>query len=364
MKRSTQAAALSIRTVPPAAAQLALPIEYAPAKVRRHGLRDAHVRPLVSHGKCADGMHGAAFRVPACNAWDYAELELRAANSWPVLVLDCDGRDGTARLIETSAASLVRVPNWTVTRRSSGGSHAVYCLEKPVHRGEGARTAPLRHYARIAEYYAQALDADRGYAGVLSHNPMSDAHGPGFKTTWSRRAPYMLDELAAVIPFGWRVPTIARAIRTEAGRNCYLFRACMGWAGSAANLDFAVLPPAIAANAEHFTDHPAGPLSYGDIRALAKSVERYRRQWIAQGKFYGKRQGDAVQQGLYTWDSESQARRGAIGGRRSGAARREAKAARDAEIVGAVSRGESQAAIAAAFGVSQQTVSYIVGRAR
>ena len=37
MKRSTQAAALSIRTVPPAAAQLALPIEYAPAKVRRHG---------------------------------------------------------------------------------------------------------------------------------------------------------------------------------------------------------------------------------------------------------------------------------------------------------------------------------------
>ncbi len=155
-----------------------------------------------------------------------------------------------------------------------------------------------------------------------------------------------------------------RAIRTEAGRNCYLFGACMKWAGSAVNLDFAVLPPAIAANAEHFTDHPAGPLSYGDIRALAKSVERYRRQWIAQGKFYGKRQVDAVQQGLYTWDSESQARRGAIGGRRSGAARREAKAARDAEIIGAVSRGESQAAIAAAFGVSQQTVSYIVGRAR
>ena len=130
---------------------------------------------------------------------------------------------------------------------------------------------------------------------------MSAAHDPGFKTTWSRREPYMLDELAAVIPLPAgecrRLP--ARSAQ-KAGRNCYLFRACMGWAGSAANLDFAALPTAIAANAKHFTDHPAGPLSYGDIQALAKSVERYRRQWSAQGKFYGKRQGDAVQQGLYT----------------------------------------------------------------
>ena len=188
-----------------------------------------------------------------------------------------------------------------------------------MHRGVAARTAPLRHYARIAEYYAQELGGDRRYAGVLSHNPMSAAHGPGFKTTWGRREPYTLGELAEVVPFGWRVPRIATDIRTEPGRNCYLFRACMGWAGSTANLDYAVLPAAIAANAEHFERHPAGLLSPGDVRALAKSVERYRRRWIAQGRFWGKRQGDAVQQGFYTWDTAAQTRRGV----RSGQVRRE-----------------------------------------
>ena len=136
----------------------------------------------------------------------------------------------------------------------------------------------------------------------------------------------------------------------------------MGWAGSASNLDFAVLPLAIAANAEHFTDHPAGQLSYGDIKSLAKSVERYRRQWIAQGKFYGKRQGDAEQQGLYTWDSESQARRGAIGGLRSGAVRREATAGRDAEIIGGVARGESAQDVALAFDLSARQVRRIIRR--
>ena len=290
-------------------AQILLPLAHAPRKVRAHGLRDAHSWPYVSTGKRGSN-HGPSFRVPACTAWDYPELELRAANSYPVLVLDCDGRDGTARLIEATTAGRVCVPNWTTTRHSSGGSHAVYCLAKPVHRGESARTAPLRRYARIAEYYAAVLGADRGYAGVLTHNPMSAAHGPGLKTTWQNREPHTLDELAEVVPFGWHVPRIAADIRTEPGRNCYLFRACMGWAGSTANLDYAVLPAAIAANAEHFDHHPAGLLSHGDVQALAKSVERYRRRWIAQGRFWGKRQGDAVQQGFYTWDTAAQTRRG------------------------------------------------------
>ena len=286
-----------------------LPLEYAPEKVRRHGLRDAHTWPLVSHGQLPDGTHGATFRVPAWRAWDYPEIELRAANSWPAIVHDCDGRDGTARVIEAQATGLVRLDNWTTTRRSSGGSHVIYCLARPVHRGEGARTAPLRHLARVSEYYAEVLGADRSYTGVLTHNPMAAAHGRGFKTGWGRHEPYSLDELAEVIPFGWRTPTIVSTIRTEAGRNCYLFCACLGWAGSPSNLAYAVLPAALAANVEHFSDHPAGPLSYGDVQALAKSVERYRRRWTEQGRFWGKRKAGAMGQGRFTWDSESASRR-------------------------------------------------------
>ena len=69
-----------------------LALDFAPAQVRSHGLRDAHTYPQVARGQ------GASFRVPASQAWGYPSLELRAGNSWPLMGFDCDvplfsGRD-------------------------------------------------------------------------------------------------------------------------------------------------------------------------------------------------------------------------------------------------------------------------------
>ena len=65
--------------------QLILPgIEFAPGKVRRHGLREFHTYPLVSPGKDAAGVWGGSWRVPAAEAWTFPELELgRTGNSHP-----------------------------------------------------------------------------------------------------------------------------------------------------------------------------------------------------------------------------------------------------------------------------------------
>ena len=52
--------------------ELPLGIDYAPDIVRRHGLRDAHIQPLVARRK------GESFRVHARDAWGYPSLELRA----------------------------------------------------------------------------------------------------------------------------------------------------------------------------------------------------------------------------------------------------------------------------------------------
>ena len=317
-----------------------LPLEYAPAKVIRHGLRDAHTRPLVSHGKRADGTHGKSFRVAPSAAWDYAEIELRAGNSWPALIFDCDGRDGTARLIEAIEAGLVCPDNWTTTRRSSGGSHVVYCLAKPVHRGEGARTSPLRHLARVSEYYAQILDADRGYNGVLTHNPMAAAHGPGFETGWHTHEPYTLGELAEVIPFGWRMPYQPATIRTEAGRNCYLFHAAMRESGKPRNWGKDVTALVVALN-----DALPLPLDHAEIVGIAKSVNRYQRDNLATGQT----------QLSFAFIQSCR-------GKLSGKARRLATAGRDAEIVGAVERGESMRAVAGAHGLTARAVHHIARR--
>ena len=103
-----------------------------------------------------------------------------------------------------------------------GFAHRVYII-----------ATPLRLFARISEFYRQALGADPGYNGVLTHNPMRSAHRHGeFLTYWGRKQPYSLGELAEPIPKGWRLPVKPT---TEAGRNDALLRVLMKWAGSLAS---------------------------------------------------------------------------------------------------------------------------------
>ena len=100
-----------------------------------------------------------------------------------------------------------------------------------------------RGLGRVAEYYSNVFEADPGYVGVLSHNPMARAHGRGFDTNWRRTEPYRLPELAEVIPFGWRIPKIPR---TAEGRKTGLFLAVMQFAGKPEHAEHDLLAVTIA----------------------------------------------------------------------------------------------------------------------
>ena len=264
-----------------------LALDFAPAQVRSHGLRDAHTYPQVARGQ------GASFRVPASQAWGYPSLELRAGNSWPLMGFDCDVPEKVLDALvsnhwgaRSDAQPALPEPNMIVQRRSNSHSHVSYFLAKPVHRGPTAREAPLRLFARISEFYRQALGADPGYNGVLTHNPMRSAHRHGeFLTHWGCNRPYSLSELAEPIPRGWRLPVKPT---TEADRNCALFVALMKWAGSPANIGREVVAVARATN-----DGLDVPLGDSEVAGLAKSVERYRRSWIAKGRFYTEAEREA-----------------------------------------------------------------------
>ena len=133
-----------------------LPIEAAPQKVREHGLRDAHARPLVSPGK-RDGVFGLSFRVAPWAAWLFPSLELRAANSYTCLILDLDGWGSYERAERAVRQTKVGALNWAVENRRTGGVHGVWTLANPVHRADMALAAPLKKYGRISEYYAAAI---------------------------------------------------------------------------------------------------------------------------------------------------------------------------------------------------------------
>ena len=176
---STLSSVLEVARQSAPATQLELPlgIDYAPRIVREHGLKDAHLWPQVARRK------GESFRVHARNAWSYPSLELRAGNSWPAVTLDCDVPSAVVDALYSNhhggSGPALPAPNMVVQRRSNSHSHVSWFLERPVHRGESARAAPLRKLARITEFYRDALDADSGYAGCLTHNPLEESHRAG-----------------------------------------------------------------------------------------------------------------------------------------------------------------------------------------
>ena len=251
-------------------AQLDLPLDHAPAMILAHGLSAAHPRPLVSLGKRPDQPF-SSFRTSPARAWQYPEVEYgNAGSSIAALVLDCDKPAALARGLPD-----LPLPNWTVWRLSNHHAHIAWTLAEPVHRYPAARIEPLRYLANVADYYGHAVGADPGFAGVLAHNPAARYRQDQFRTTWGRRAPYTLDDLASVIPFRWEPPAVRQ---TGIGRNCDLFHDLMIWAGRRENATIPVLSAAPVRNQQF--DHP---LAESEVAATARSVERYRARWAARG---------------------------------------------------------------------------------
>ena len=273
-----------------------LPLEHAPPKLRAHGYSDAHSRPLVSPDR---GKISRSWRVPPGKAWGYPRVELRAANSWPGILLDCDGPVSIECLIAATSTGELPKPNVIVQRRASGNCHVSWFLGLPVHRGEGAGWKPQYALARVSEFYRQRVEADPCFTGVLSLNPMHSGHRGAFRTCWPRTAPYTLDELSEVIPFGWRVPTLKR---TGIGRNVDLFQAAMRESGKPRNWGKDVTALLVALN-----EALEAPLEHAEVLAIAGSVNRIQGKNLESGQTQrrfafiqscrGKRSGAARRKG-------------------------------------------------------------------
>lgn len=323
--------------------QLTLPgIDFAPSKVRRHGLREFHHYPLASYGKNAAGIWLGSRRMPPAQAWTYPELELgRTANSIPALIFDLDGH-APDWLVDVFSPVLP-VPNWMTFRRANQHAHLVYTLARPVLTGEQARPTPQGWLARIGEYLALKLQADAAYNAVLAHNPMSQASRGRYRTDWLRQEPYSLAELADYIPKGWRRP---RRPQTVYGRNDYLFRAGMKWTGRPSHWgDWPGMATYLAAMNAEFV----APLGERELGGIVKSIRRIQTKNLESGQ-------------TQRTFSFLQAARGRKGGRVSGAKRRAGTLERDAAIVAAVQAGESMRAVGRVYGLSDFAVRHIVKR--
>ena len=251
--------------------QLAL---FAPEIVRRHGLREFHTSPYVSHGKRPDGSWGPIYRVPAEAAWQYPEIELRTPLSCPVLLFDCDR--GANNPLAAAWADVLPFPSWICWRSETQTCHAAYCLRRPVLTYEAALPVPQQALARISEYFIQELRADPGYTGVLTHNPVH----PRWQTDWGHQGGYSLGELGQFIPPGYRMPRLDKRLSIE-GRNTGLFRAGMKWCGLPRN--WGTLGGVEAYLAE-LNQTLVMPLPVGEVKTIAWSVEKISRRNLLSGQ--------------------------------------------------------------------------------
>ena len=70
--------------------QLTLGIDYAPQQVRRHGLREAHIYPFVSHGQRPGHMDQRIVYSSQQQPGSTKKSNSEHPHRRPVLVLDCD----------------------------------------------------------------------------------------------------------------------------------------------------------------------------------------------------------------------------------------------------------------------------------
>ena len=318
--------------------QLTLPgIEYAPRKVQQYGLRESNRYLLVSPGKDDSGEWTTSFRVPATQAWDYPELEYgRTATSTPALLFDMDG-DPTEWLPDVLGDNLP-TPNWIVWRRENMHAHVCYTLERPVLTGEHAKRTPQAYLARIGEYMALTMQADRAHNGHMGHNPLAQASKGRYRTDWMRKEPYSLAELGACIPKGWRRP-LAQPM-TVHGRNDLLLKTGMSWSGRPSNWgNWEGVAATLAMMNAAFPE----PLPERELNGIIKSVIRYQKRNLESGQT----------QRVF---SSMRSSRGKRGGKKSGEVRRAKTEERDMAIIQAVEIGQSLRAVGRQYGLNPSTV--------
>lgn len=142
------------------------------------------------------------------------------------LIHDIDRRGGASAWEDADLPP----PSWAAMNKQNGHAHLVWGLRAPVLvDGLGARDAPMRYLAAVESLMRAKLDADGGYAGLITKNP---AH-PLWETLRGPRLAYDLEELAEYLPdLEKHRPKRGRVEEVGLGRNVTLFDWLRKWAYS------------------------------------------------------------------------------------------------------------------------------------
>lgn len=287
-------------------------------------------RPLCSDNPSREGL----YRLPLADALEHLLIQPNTAKRYVCLCFDVDRPGAALDWNDRNAPA----PNLSVKNPANGHAHLIYLLAAPVAVSDVARIKPVLFMAAVQEGIRRALEADRGYAGVVVKNP---AHKHWQTHEW-RSEPYQLEELAECVTLPTAAELRKRSKQTDyagLGRNCTVFEVVRKQSYSAVR-DYwgpdgerrflaAVLGMVNASNHRDI----GNPMDAGECRAIARSISKWTWQHFSRHQF-----------------REIQATRGA----KKGASKRE-QLLPTAQAMAAEGKGQKE--IAEALGVNQATVS-------
>ena len=237
--------------------------------INKHQFKADFYEKLPKKPYCSDDLgHGVIIR-PKSTAIQKQYIQHNPPCLITSLVFDIDRPDA---YFSWSDANLPP-PHWIARNRQNNHAHMGYILSAPVCTSDNARQKAITYLAKIQRAYTTALDADRGYSGLITKNPCHN--------TWETHLfdvlPYDLGYLADFVELE-ELPTAPKEV-SGLGRNCAMFDTVRWWAyeairehrGSSFDTWLAeVLKEAVNVNSA-FTK----PLGYSEVKATSKSIAEY-----------------------------------------------------------------------------------------
>lgn len=263
---------------------------------------DCFVDNLPKKPYCSNDLSQGLLIRPKQTAISYKYLQANSPYYQHYLILDLDYSAAFVDILYSTPG--IPLPNLLVENPTNGKAHVLYQLKTPIYTTDASRPKPIIYANAILKRLQQLLDADLGYSGLITKNPLSSE----WRAYTLRSKPYTLSELARNLDLNWKEANqpIKQDEAIGLGRNCYIFHTARHWAykevrkyrGNIYNNWFECVRKHCEALNQGLTD----PLSYNEVKGIAKSISRY--CW--------KKDGYCYQEFI-----DRQRRKGALGGKKS-----------------------------------------------
>lgn len=165
-------------------------------------------------------------------------------------------------------------PAWAAVNPVNGRAHLAYGITTPVYTCEAKNQRPLRYLHAIESGFKELLEADQGYTGTLTKNPLHR----DWRTLWGPVKSYDLAYLADFVDLKRHSPRQdVKVTEVGVGRNVTLFNFTRAWAYRAvrrfevqAHWNDAVYERCMARNSDFVT-----PMNTGEVKLIARSIAKW-----------------------------------------------------------------------------------------